>query len=50
MAKRNSGVSKAVESWTLNKGTKNEVTETRIAVRHADGRFHGATNFKTRVR
>lgn len=45
MQKRNSGISKRVETWTVNKGQTNEKTIVKIAVRHSDGRFNGATNF-----
>jgi len=40
-----SQISKRVETWTVHrKGTP--VTITKIAVRHSDGRFHGATNYR----
>lgn len=43
MAKRGSGVTKAIETWQTRKGT-----QVKIAVRHTNGRFHGATNFGQR--
>lgn len=37
---------KRVETWTLNRGTRQEATIVKIAVRDRLGRFHGATNFR----
>ena len=43
-----------VENWTLNRGTRNEVSVRKVAVRVQKGKpgagqFHGATNFKGSV-
>ena len=38
-----------VESWTLNRGTRNESVVTKVAVRNSLGQFHGATNFRGSV-
>lgn len=45
MSKRNSGITKRVETWTLNRGTKTEKGIVKIAVRQSNGQFHGSTNF-----
>jgi hypothetical protein len=43
---------KSVEVWSVRdpkNSTGPKVQQVRIAVRSRDGRFHGATNFKTKV-
>lgn len=45
MSKR-SDITKRVETWTLNRGQRDERQVTKIAVRHSDGKFNGATNFR----
>ncbi len=39
----NGRVTKRIESWNTRKGTVS-----KIAVRHSNGTFHGATNFAQR--
>lgn len=48
MSKR-SDITKRVETWTLRRGESDERTIVKIAVRHSDGRFNGATNFRQKA-
>ena len=46
---KSTGFSKRVEAWEV--GPKNsKTTILKVAVRSADGRFHGSTNFVTKAK
>ena len=46
MASKTSGNTVRTENWVRERGTKNERTVTKYAVRDSDGRFVGATNYR----